>query len=274
VATEPGNDGPKTIGLYELDESLQLQPVDDRAALDYQSKNAAIAVGSISADEASLIYTDDNGHRWRLPRSSPGIESSGTLGPGRICREVATERDLFNAGGTFFELPAENAGGFAKARAVATHDRQIVDYCSYRGLFLMSGIATNAPSDNPHLLRSTDGRTAIWAGAIDDIWKLGKPRGIGGPWKNSTAKANQPSEPYLMTGYDKKSLSLSHAAGEPVVFRVECDVSGSGLWIPYETFEVAAEKSIQHNFPTGFNAYWFRVTTSADVTATAQLEYR
>ena len=61
-------------------------------------------------------------------------DAPGALGPERVDREVCTERDLFNCHGTFYELPAENAGGFAKVRPVTTHNRRVHDYCSYRGL--------------------------------------------------------------------------------------------------------------------------------------------
>ena len=130
-----------------------------------------------------------------------------------------TERDLFNACGTFYELPARNAGGFAKVRPVATHNRLVHDFCSYRGLFLISGVAADAPAGNPHILRSDGGKTARWAGAIDDVWQLGKPRGSGGPWRDAEVRANQPSDPYLMTAYDRKSYSL--AADRPVTLTVE-----------------------------------------------------
>ncbi|MFO0976791.1 MAG: hypothetical protein U0996_10360 [Planctomycetaceae bacterium] len=273
VATEPGENGPKTIGLYELDQSLTLRPVDDPAALEYQTKNAAIAVGAITADEASLIYTDDAGKRWRLPRSSPGIEHTGTLGPTRICREVATERDLFNAGGTFFELPAENAGGFAKVRAVATHDRHIVDYCSYRGMLLMSGVGTDSVPNNPHIIRSTDGRTALWVGAIDDVWKLGKPRGFGGPWKETAVKGGQPSDPYLMSGYQAGRMTLSHDATEAVTFRIEYDITGTGFWVLGSEISVTPASSVNLEISDSLKAYWLRVTSSADCSATCQVRY-
>ena len=273
VATTSGKDGPRTIGLYELDHSLTLRPVDDPAAMEYQTKNAAIATGAITADEASLIYTDDAGKRWRLPRSSPGIEQAGPLGPARICREVATERDLFNAGGTFFELPAENAGGFAKVRAVATHDRQIVDYCSYRGLFLMSGVATDNGLNNAHVIRSTDSRTALWVGAIDDVWKLGQPRGVGGPWKQTAVKKGQPSDPYLMSGYHSAKLTVSHDAAEPVEFRIECDITGTGFWILFQELNVIHGEARLLEFPASLRPYWLRVTSTAECNATCQLVY-
>jgi hypothetical protein len=275
VATEPvsGSKEPAEIGLYELDALLRLKRVDDPAALTYQKKNAAIPVGVLSVDAASVIFVDDNNHRWRLPKGSEDLSLTSPLGDSRVCREVATERDLFNAGGTFFELPAENAGGFSKIRAVATHNCRIMDYCSYRGILLMSGVAFNAPSGNPHIIRSDDGKTALWAGAIDDVWGLGKPRGIGGPWKDSAVEAGVPSDAFLMTGYDHKTLTLSHNASTPVTMRVECDITGGGEWVPYDSFTVEAGNTIVHEFPNAFSAYWLRVTCDNDCSATAQLKY-
>ncbi len=273
ASERPASERPRALGLYELDQSLQLRPVADQAALDYHVKNAAIAVGAVTADAASLVYTDDAGRRWRLPRSSEERETVGSLGPARICREVATERDLFNAGGTFFELPAENAGGFAKVRAVATHDRQIVDYCSYRGLFLVSGIVNAAPTSNPHIIRSTDGRTALWAGAIDDVWQFGRPRGVGGPWKNSDVAADEPSDPYLLSGYESRSLQAFHDSKQPVTFRIEVDITGTGLWIPFHNAEIQPGKVLQLDIPASQQAYWLRATASATCRATCQLQY-
>jgi hypothetical protein len=191
-----------------------------------------------------------------------------------VDREVATERDLFNAHGTFYELPAENAGGFAKLRPVATHNRQIHDYCSYRGLFIMTGVAGDAPSRNPHLIRSDDGKAAVWVGAIDDAWKLGKPRGTGGPWRNSPVKAGVPSDPYLLTAYDRKSLSLSHDANQAVNISVQVDLTGDGNWVTYRSIEVGPGKTIKHNFPRAFSAYWLRTVSAKTCSATAQLSYR
>jgi hypothetical protein len=108
---------------------------------------------------------------------------------GKAAGHYQLDGDLFHADGSFYELPASNAGGIAKVRPVATHKRLVHDFCSYRGLFVMSGVATDASSDNPHIIRSDDGKVALWAGAIDDVWKLGKPGGTGGPWKSTKVKA-------------------------------------------------------------------------------------
>jgi hypothetical protein len=103
-------------------------------------------------DDASVLVVDDAGRRWRLPKGDAAFDVPGKLGDERVDREVCTERDLFNAHGTFYELPAENAGGFAKMRPVATHNRRIHDCCSYRGLLVMTGLAADAKGK--HVVRS------------------------------------------------------------------------------------------------------------------------
>jgi len=254
--------------VYDMGDAFDLTLKEDAAGLAWTSKNAAIPEGVLEYDAASILYVDEKG-RWRLPRGSSVLDEQSLLGVERVCREVCTERDLFNAGGTFFELPAENAGGFAKIRPVSTHNRRIKDYASYRGLLVMSGVKTDAAGE--HIVRSTDGQTALWVGAVDDLWKLGKPRGEGGPWKDTAVKAGVPSDPYLFTGYDVKHLSLT--SDRETKIRVEADVTGTGLWVPYETWTLTAGGTVEHTFPAAFGAYWLRCVSDADARVTAQFRY-
>ncbi|MBI5834208.1 MAG: hypothetical protein HZB16_18085 [Armatimonadetes bacterium] len=258
-------------GYYELDANLKLKKVDDAAAADYSRQNTVIPQGILSVDAASVIYTDDAGARWRLPRGAAEFDAVTGKGVLRISREVATERDLFNAHGTFYELPAENAGGFAKVRPIATHNRRITDYCSYRGMVVLTGIVPGARGE--HIVRSADGQAAVWLGVADDLWKLGKPVGHGGPWQGTAVKAGQVSDPYLMTGYDRKRLTLSHDRNQPLTVKVEVDATGDGHWMTYREFTMTNREPLVHQFPAGFNATWLRVSADHDATVTAQLVY-
>ena len=258
-------------GYYELDAALQLRRVDDPAAHAWLKQNAAIPKGFLIADAASVLYVDDAGGRWRLPKGDAAFDALTGAGLARMAREVVTERDLFNCHGTFYELPAENAGGFAKVRPISTHNRRIMDFCSYRGLLVLTGI--RGGPGNPHVIRSDDGKAAVWVGVVEDLWRLGKPVGRGGPWKDTPTKAHQPSDPYLMTGYDAKRLWLSHTSPQAVKMRVEVDVTGDGLWVAYRSFDVPSGQTVLHEFPAAFQAYWVRVAADKDCTATAWLQY-
>ncbi len=260
------------VANYILDAEMNLKADGDDTAWKWLQEHAAIPArdGVLEVDEASVIYTDDQGKRFRLPKNPEFVEP-GPLGFGRVCREVATERDLFNCHGTFYELPAENAAGFGRVRPVTTHNLKIHDYCSYRGLFVISGLNLETAADNRHIIRSEDGKAAVWVGAIDDIWELGKPVGIGGPWLETNVAAGEVSDPYLMTGYDRKTLSLSATA--PTTIIAEIDLSGMGLWKPWKAYELKADQAVEETFPPEFQAYWIRFRSSGPTEVSAQLRY-
>jgi hypothetical protein len=259
------------LGCYDLDGDSRLRRVEDPEGEAWVSTRLAIQAPLITADAASLLYVDTAGRRWRLPKGDASVEAPGPLGKGRLAREVSTERNLLNVGGTFYEVPAENAGGFSRLRPIATHNRQIHDFASYRGMLVMSGLAADAQGD--HVIRSDDGKCALWVGTVDDLWSFGKPRGRGGPWLDTPVKAGQPSDPYLATGYDHKRLTLSHLGQGTITCKVEADYAGNGSWKEVLSIQVKRGARVEHRFPEAFGAYWLRVTASADTTATAQLDY-
>jgi hypothetical protein len=258
--------------VYELSADLKLAKMADQKGAAYFEKNTPIPQGIITSDEASVIF-EESGVRWRLPRSaSPAQDGLLARSALRKVREVCTERDLLQAHGTFYELPALNAMGAIRMRPIATSDAAVHDYCSYRGLLVLSGIDPNG-KDNRHLIRSDDGKAAVWVGAADDLWQLGKPRGFGGPWKNSDVTAGKPSDPYLMTGYDKKQITLANHGDIETTITVELDATGDGRFAAYQSFKLAPGAKETFVFPDWINAYWVRTVSSATTNATAQLTY-
>ncbi|MBC7568200.1 MAG: hypothetical protein H7319_00505 [Spirosoma sp.] len=265
---------PSNVGYYELDGNMQLVRKEDVATMDVIKSKFAIPQKVVTIDASSVLIVDDKGRRWRLPlgdNAYTGLTNQAAL---RICREVATERDLLNCHGTFYELPAENADGYAKIRPITSHNLRVNDYASYRGLLLMTGIDLNAAKKSEHIIVSDDKLAAVWAGTIDDLWKLGKPTGHGGPWKNALVKANVASDPYLIGFYDKRSVKLSHKSNQPVTFTIEADPVGTGVWMAYKSFTVAPGKTVDYEFSQGFQARWVRVKTDRDCEATTFLTYK
>lgn len=258
---------------YELGADMKLVPKKDSATLNFIHEKFAIPKNVVTVDEASVLVVDDAGRRWRLPLGDEAFTALTNDGFLRIAREVATERDLFNCHGTFYELPAENADGFAKIRPVASHQLRIHDYASYRGMLIMTGVDPEIGKRNPHIIVSADGKAAIWAGVIDDLWKLGKPAGRGGPWKNTSVKQGAPSDPYLIGFYDEKKLALSHTSQEAVTFTIETEPVGHGPWMKYMEVKVRAGETFEHNFPADFQARWIRFTVDRPTSATAWLTY-
>ncbi|MBD0777832.1 hypothetical protein HPE56_08505 [Maribacter sp. ANRC-HE7] len=258
---------------YELDGNLNLVKKEDRQTASFIRGKFAIPKNVVTIDEASVLVVDDNGRRWRLPKGDEKYTTLVENGMLRLCREVATERDLFNSAGTFYELPAENADGYAKIRPIASHNFRIHDYASYRGLLIMTGIQSELPASSEHIIRSKDGKVALWAGVIDDLWKLGKPVGEGGPWKNSDVKEGEPSDPYLIGFYDKRSLVLTNESAVEVKFKIQVEPIGHGPWMTYKEVSLAGGQSFEYEFPISFQARWIRFVAEKNCRATAWLKY-
>ena len=99
-------------------------------------------------------------------------------------------------------------------------------------------------------------------------------RSRGRLWQQSwqtTVLAGVPSDPYLMTGYDRKRVAIG-ANGDTTI-ALEVDIDGTGLWVSYQSFGVAAGQTVRHTFPDGFSAYWVRSVSSHDTEASVIFEY-
>ncbi len=225
-----------------------------------------------TVDAASVILKH-RGRQLRLPKGPAVFDKPFASGWPRGSREVESERHLANLHGTFYEIPLLTNGdppAFHLLRPVASHSKQIVDFCSWNGLLVLAGVRADA-ADDGHVFASPKHHIGLWFGGVDDLWKLGKPVGQGGPWKDTQVKARRPSDAYLMTGYDKKQLTLS--ADAQVAVTVEIDFDHQSGWHKYRTFKLQAGETISFDFPPGFSAHWIRFSSDRDCTATAQLIY-
>jgi hypothetical protein len=226
-----------------------------------------------SEDEASVILKTNN-DQLRLPKGHRSYSTDFPSGTARVVRELESERELANIAGTFYELPLFKVGQeplYKMMRPVTTHNKQISDFNTWNGLLVLSGVKQGA-TDSEHVYTSDDGEVSLWFGGIDDLWSFGKPVGIGGPWKNTQAKAGLLSDRYLMTGYDKKSLKLK--ADKDVKITLLLHVNHY-LDEPFEykIFDLKAGEEQEFQFPEGFSAHWAQLKTNTDCTATAQFTY-
>lgn len=261
--------------LFAIDETLKFTKSDDAERRAEIAKLCAIE--KVFDIDAASVIVQLGKQRLRLPKGHEIFDSPPV--PLRAERESVSERTLANIHGTFYEVPrAETAAkedlNWYKLKPVATHNRLINDYCTWRGLFVIAGVRADAkPSSN--LFKAGDDSTApgLWFGNIDDLWKLGKPVGVGGPWKQTAVKAGEASDPYLMTGYDRKRVELSHDSDGPVTMRIEVDVYNGGFWKPYQEIVVPAGEIVEHKFDDAFGAHWVRVTADHDCRATATFHY-
>ena len=250
--------------FYEINEKLEYTKAPD--SLKQKVMDICTLKKDFDVDNASVIVKDKTGI-YRLPKTNEKYDQEFQAGWPRGIREVESERYMFNVQGTFFEFPRE--AGLADIRPVATHEKRIQDFCTWRGLLVISGTSKDAKPDG-HYFASADGASGLWFGAIDDLWKFGQPTGFGGPWKDAHVKAAVPSDAYLMTGYNKKKIELT--SNKDATFTIQVDFDHNG-WYEYKKIEVPANQTIKHQFPDGFSAHWVRIISNKDCVATAWFLY-
>lgn len=238
--------------------------------------NFAGTIFATGWDRASAIlkvYTQANGQwtTYRLPKASHTFEHTWQTEWPRI-RETEHERFLMDCHGMFYELsPWAYGNRVWGIRPISTHLWVLGDFCTYRGMLVLG--ADNASPSNGASAFVGEPQSGMWFGKYDDLWQFGKPSGWGGPWWETEVRGGEPSDPYLMTGFDKKVVHLTHEADRAVEFKVEVDFLGCGKWKTYGSYSVPPEGYVHHEFPDGFSAHWVRVTADADCVATAHLTY-
>lgn len=138
-------------------------------------------------------------------------------------------------------------------------------------------------------------QSGLWFGKTDDLWSFGKPQGFGGPWLDDEVVAGVPSDAYLMTGYDKKSLHLSwgpdcFASGGTISLDVDFvgnaghvnSRSNIAPWSAMKTWNYTGfpdslldgAYSTHYSFDPGFSSHWVRFRSSSSCSnVTAWLTY-
>ncbi len=256
---------------YRMNADMKINTYNNNSAYQYFLNNGDVTSLDFSIDDASAYLTKD-GKKYRLPKGHKAYAGPFEVGFPRGHREVVTERSLWNLAGSFYEIPRNISGGIPYLKPICTHNRKITDFASYRGMLVLVG--TNASSgEDGHYIKTEDGKAGLWFGNVDDLWRMGQPKGVGSTWKNKSVNANVPSDPYVMLGYDEKRLLMSHKSTETVEFKVEVDVSGKGNWNTYGTFNVVPGDTLIHTFPDGYSAHWVRTTVNKNCEVTATFVY-
>ena len=164
--------------------------------------------------------------RYRLPRGSHSFDHTWNTEWMRI-REVQTERYLMDAFGLFYELPSMVYGGRVwGVRPVASHLRIVPDFCYWRGLLVLAGDQADNASGQP--------QSGLWFGGCRRPVVLGQAGGLGrSSGGRRTVAAGEVSDPFLMTGFDRKVIHLANDGSAPVTVEIEVDPLGDGVFRPY-----------------------------------------
>ncbi len=235
-----------------------------------------IAIGWDKISVILRVYINGGWKRYRLPKGSKAFDHTSATEWMRI-REVETERALMDCHGIFYEIGYHTYGNeLWSIQPISRHLRVIPDFCSWRGMLVLGGNQSTPMKfglSNDRNPLAGQPQAGLWFGMTDDLWKFGKPAGTGGVWYETRVKAYEYSDPYLMHGFDKKSVHLYHDAQEAVEFTIETDFMGDGNYRIYKTIGVKPGEYVNYNFPDAYSAHWMRLSVSKGCRATAVVIY-
>ncbi len=221
-------------------------------------------------DQSSVLFKLYAGGSWktyRLPKFSQAYDHAWNTEWMRI-RAAQTERYLVDIHGLMYELPSTiYEGKLNGLKPICSHLRIIPDFCYWQGMFVLAGDQVDATQGQP--------QSGLWFGNIDDLWNWGKPTGFGGPWYKTDVKADVPSDPFIMMGFDQKILHLTHDSDNPVTLTIEVDFMGRDEWHVYHEITLEPDKPyLPYIFPDGFHAQWVRLKVNQSINMTAFFVYQ
>lgn len=234
-----------------------------------------IATGWDNISVIMRVFINGEWKRYRLPKGSRTFDQTSCTEWMRI-REIETERALMDCHGLFYEIGMHTYGNELWAiRPVSSHLRVIPDFCSWRGMLVFGGNQATPMKFGPQDRNPLAGQpqAGLWFGKTDDLWNFGKPTGYGGVWYQTDVDKNELSDPYLMTGFDKKSVHIYHDSRETVVFTLQTDFMGNGDFQDFKNISVNPGEYIHYEFPDAYSAQWLRVKVDKACGATVIINY-
>jgi len=151
----------------------------------------------------------DNGtwHTYLLPKAAHCNDASHGWYPEwpRI-RKITDGRWMMDMHGMFFDFPptfsAANSGGI---RPIGSHLRYVPDFCEWNDRLVL---ATDETSIQGNRLAGQP-QSNLWFGSYEDLKTWGPASGYGGPWLEDRVRADEPSDPFLVAGFDRRVIHLA-----------------------------------------------------------------
>lgn len=192
-------------------------------------------------------------------------------------RPIQTERYMFNAWGTWFEmassldvLPSATPqwGGiygtnYPVINPVATYLDTVTDFTVFNGQFVYG---TNNNSEQQGQYPTAGQSTAcIKFVDLEELWRGGKPIGSGYVWYKNSVNSGVKSDAMLCRGYDKKTFNAFNNTGSSATLTFTC-VKNSVQYTYPTTLTVPANSFATFQFPDGFSCDWVHVSPGANIT--------
>ena len=186
------------------------------------------------------LLDDGKWHTYLLPKAAYCNDAShGWYTEWPRIREITDGRWMMDMHGMFFDFPktfsAKNSAGI---KPIGSHLRYVPDFCDWNGKLVL---ATDETSIQGNQLAGQP-QSNLWFGEYEDLKTWGPASGYGGPWIEDEVKANTPSDPFLVAGFDRRVVHLAVGRKKPAADEGICErpTSSEITSMPEELADAAA----------------------------------
>jgi len=224
--------------------------------------------------KSDIIWTTEDGTTYSMFRL-PRVHTHQTnYHPCEFRRsQILQDRGLVNMRGMWFELPLyRSRSKFPNSfdpLPICRDMWEIGDLSLYQGFL---AIAHREGTKTVFEWNDSGGtpQSGVSLVSLQYLEQLGEPRGKGGVWNGDSVGAGETSDPFLINGFDKKTIHLETDAATD--YTIQVDPIGDGSWKDYDTVSFSGA-GYDTYIMTG-DAVWVRVKSSDAVTATAWFNVR
>jgi len=261
-------------GLWRYDGANWTRLADEQFQEAYSTTGAPNTLYAAGYDlKSTIFYWTKDGttlNRYRFPVAFSGSRTV-TMSSNfrmRLCQGFSV---LAHIGGILYNLPAHvNPWGTdalvpqgIKPEPICRTRYRIFDFANFRGLL---GVARE--ENFPMAPRSTgQPQSGLDFYRRPQLNNWGEPKGWGGVWNGDSVSAGETSDPFLINGFDQKTIHLETDTATD--YTIQVDPIGDGSWKDYDT--VSFSGSGYDTYIMTGDAVWVRIKSSDAVTATAWL---
>ncbi len=273
--------GPEKNGILAEFDGEKFKVIERRQFTDVTTKNGINAkpneqspLWSMGWDKRSVRLKVMENEKWTtylLPKASYNNDPShGWFTEWPRIRAIGKEEMMMDMHGMFFNFPstfsAKNTSGISP---IGSHLRYIPDFLNWNNEIVL---ATDETSIQGNPLAGQP-QSNLWFGKKEELSNWGPATGYGAIWLEDDVVENQPSLPFLVSGFDNRILHLYNSAEKPVVITIQIDADGNNKWTDLKTVKVDKNCYDYYLFDKNIKAEWVRLisNTSANLTATFHL---
>ncbi|MCD6354161.1 MAG: hypothetical protein J7L95_01285, partial [Prolixibacteraceae bacterium] len=214
-------------------------------------------------------HSYDGAHGWNT--EWPRIRDIGTKGKPDY---------LMTMHGMFWRLPgtftAENSAGI---RPRSAYLKVIGDFTRWNDK-LVFGCDDSAQKEflnkrkqKGNIEGPGQSNSNLWFTSPEKPDELGPNTASGAVWLNEQVNANEPSEPFLFAGWQKRCAWIQNEGTTTVDFVFEVNKAGNQTWNKLRTVSLQPGKTKEIEFSKKETGEWIRVTAKSNTTATVNFNY-